>query len=97
MLEEITDHAAGRMRQRGFRATDARIVLENGTPSDDGVVLTRRDVAECIAEYRARIAELERLRGAAIFMSEGALVSVYRPSRRKIHRMIRERRSRAAR
>lgn len=97
MLESMTDHAACRLRQRGFRERDPQLVLENGTPSDDGVVLTRRDIAERISEYRARISELERLRGAAVFMSEGKVVSVYRPSRRKVRRMLREGRSRAAR
>ncbi len=97
MFKKTTDHAARRMRQRGFRESDARTVLENGTPSDDGVLLTRRDVAERIAEYRARIAELERLRGAAIFLSGGRVVSVYRPSRKKVRRMLREGRSRAVR
>ena len=40
---------------------DAEVVLENGTPSDEGVLLTRRDIAERISEHRARIAELQDL------------------------------------
>jgi hypothetical protein len=97
MFKDITKHAASRIRQRGFRKGDARILLENGTPSDDGVVLTRKDIAERISEHRARIAELERLRGAAIFLEDGRVVSVYRPARNKVRRMIREGRSRAIR
>jgi hypothetical protein len=97
MFENITHHAASRIRQRGFRETDAEVVLENGTPSDDGVVLTRRDIADRISEYRARIAELERLRGAAIFLADGRVLSVYRPGPKKVRRMIREGRSRATR
>jgi hypothetical protein len=97
MLDDITNHAATRIRQRGFRETDAQVVLENGTPSDDGIVLTRRDIAERISEYRARISELERLCGAAIFLADGRVVSVYRPGRKKVRRMIREGRSRASR
>ena len=97
MLDGLTGHAAERVRQRGFHDSDAEVVFENGTSSDDGVVLTARDVAERVSEYRARIAELERLRGTAIFLSGGKVLSIYRPGRRKVRRMLREGRSRARR
>ena len=97
MLDGLTGHASQRIRQRGFHDTDAEVVFENGSVSDDGVVLTARDVAERVSEYRARIAELERLRGTAIFLSGGKVLSIYRPDRRKVRRMIREGRSRARR
>jgi hypothetical protein len=94
MVDNLSQHAVDRMKQRGFRQRDAQLVIESGTPTDDGVILTRRDVAELIAEHRAKISELERLRGAAVFLAGGKVVSMYRPHPRKARRMVRDRRSR---
>ena len=94
MAEELTQHASRRIRQRGFRERDVDLILEAGTPTLDGVLLTGGDVAEQVATYRRRIADLERLRGSAVFLAEGRVVSVYRPSSDRLRRMIREGRSR---
>jgi hypothetical protein len=94
MIDTLTHHASIRVRQRGFRERDVEVILEHGTPTHDGVLLTSRDVSERVAEYRRRIGELERLRGAAVFLEEGHVVSVYRPSAAKVRRMIRHGRGR---
>lgn len=97
MAENLTQHASSRLRQRGFRERDVDLILENGTPTHDGVLLTSKDVAEQVAEYRQRIVTLERLRGAALFLKGGRVVSVYRPSAAKVRRMIRHGRGRQTR
>lgn len=94
MVDDITEHASRRIRQRGFRDRDVGVILENGTPTHEGVLLTGKDVAERVTEYRRRIAELERLRGAAIFLKDGQVLSVYRPGAVKVRRMIRHGRAR---
>ena len=94
MVENLTRHASSRIRQRGYREQDVDVILDNGTPTQEGVLLTSRDVAERIADCRRRIATLERLRGSAVFLEEGHVVSVYRPSITKVRRMIRHGRGR---
>jgi hypothetical protein len=93
----VTKHASVRVRQRRFRESDLTTILENGTPARDGVLLTRKDVADRISECRKTIDELERLSGAAVFLEDGQIASVYRPAHRKAHRMIRQGRGRVVR
>ena len=94
MSEILTHHAEVRLRQRGLRERDVAFVLEHGTPAGDAVLLTQQDAAQMIGEYRRRIAQLERLSGTAVFMDGGWILSVYRPSRVRVRRMLREGRSR---
>ncbi len=82
------------MRQRGYRESDLTVILQNGTTTHDGVVLSGKDVAMVVSNYRREIAKLERLKGSAVFLAEGKVVSVYRPSKSKVRRMIRHGRGR---
>ena len=41
----LSDHADGRLRQRGVRASDVALVVTHGTPVSDGYLLRARDVA----------------------------------------------------
>ena len=93
MSYRITQHAHRRLRQRGIRSRDPDLVLHYGTVTDDGVLLTNKDAAAQITEHPRLISSLERLRGTAVFTSGGHVLSAYRPSRPKISRMVRSRRS----
>ncbi len=90
----LTRHAEGRIRQRGVRERDLDLMIEHGTLTDDGVLLTRRDVAAAISEHRRAIAQLERLKGTALILDGATVLSVYRPDREKSRRMLRCRRTR---
>ena len=51
LLLEQTTHSLARLRQRGFRETDAQLIMEIGTEFRNGVFsLTDRDVDALIAE-----------------------------------------------
>ncbi len=90
----LTRHAEVRMRQRGVRERDLDLMIEHGTLTDDGVLLTRRDAAAAIGEHRRAIAQLERLKGTAVILDGATVLSVYRPDREKSRRMLRCRRTR---
>ena len=92
MSYTITRHAQRRLRQRGLRTGDLELVLQHGTVTDDGVLLTNKDAAAQIAEHHRCISSLERLRGTAVFTSGDLALSAYRPSRAKVRCMIRSRR-----
>jgi hypothetical protein len=64
------------------------LLFDCGTPTAEAVVLTNRDVNERIAAHRRAIAQLERLRGTAAIVEGESVLSVYRPSRRKMRRML---------
>ena len=87
METKLTLHARMRIRQRGFRERDVDLILEQGTLTHDGVILTRKHVADLVADYRRKIADLTRLSGAAVFSEDGVVVSIYRPDASKFRRM----------
>ena len=90
----VTRHGTERLRQRGYRRADLGLVLEEGTPAGNAVLLTNRDVDERIAECRRLISQLERLRGTAVVLAGDRVLSVYRPNRRKLKRFLRHRHGR---
>lgn len=90
----LTRHGTERLRQRGYRKADLGLVLAVGTPTGNAVVLTDRDVTQRIAEYRRLINRLERLRGSAVVLAGDRVLSVYRPRRSKLRRLLRHRQGR---
>lgn len=79
----FSQHALGRMRQRGFREADVDYIIERGTPTGEGYLLTGRDVAERLTELKSEIERLRRLKGAFVAVADGTILSVYRPGKRK--------------
>lgn len=90
----LTRHGTERLSQRGYRKADLGLVLREGTPAGNSVLLTDRDVDERVAEYRRLIDQLERLRGTAVVLAGERVLSVYRPRRRKLKRLLRHRQGR---
>jgi hypothetical protein len=90
----LTRHGTERLRQRGYRKADVGLVLALGTPMGNAVVLTDRDVTQRIAECRRLISQLERLRGSAVVLAGDRVLSVYRPRRSKLRRLLRHRQGR---
>lgn len=78
----VTAHADARLRQRGYRAEDLDLILSLGTEGAEGVVLTNADAQREINRMKRHIHRLERLRGTAVIMADGTVVSVYRPESR---------------
>jgi hypothetical protein len=84
----LTTHAAERVRQRGLRDRDLELVFECGTPTQEAVLLTGKDVAREIETCRRRMAQLERLRGTALIVAESVVVTVYRPDTERTKRLL---------
>lgn len=84
----LSEHAEERIQGRGLRKTDVEVILAYGSPKGDAVLLTERDAAEAIGELHRQIAQLERLKGAAVFLADQEIVSVYRPKKWKLRKMF---------
>jgi hypothetical protein len=83
----ITQHAAARMRQRGYSKQDIALVRSFGTPVRNGYLLTCKDVRYALGDAREDRQRLERLIGTALIELEGNMITVYRarkPVRRKL-------------
>jgi len=74
----LTNHAAVRMGQRGFREADVDLLLKVGTQiGDEAIFLTDRDAAREIERRRREIRQLERLRGSTLVVADGSLITLY--------------------
>lgn len=79
----FTNHAEGRMRQRGFRKADVDLVLRVATRvADDAFFLTDKDAAREIKRRRREIQQLERLRGSKLIVEGGSLITLYHANRK---------------
>jgi len=74
----LTLHAETRMRQRGLRDADLRLILSTATQvAPDAYLLTRGDTAREIARRKREIQQLERLKGCKVVVERGAVLTCY--------------------
>lgn len=86
---QLTEHAEVRARQRGFRERDVEVILRFGTHTDEGTLLTERDVRDGINELKRQIAALERLSGAAVVTDGNNIITPYHPKDTRARHMLR--------
>ena len=85
---KITKHADIRMQQRGLCNEQIELVLKHGEPTSDGYVMTSRALEGSLAELRHEIKMLEKLKNVNVIDIHGSVVTAYRVSDRRVHRMI---------
>ena len=90
MTIELTRHVQDRVRQRGYRETDLEFIFEHGTEMGDCVVLTSRDVEIERMKLKKSLEKLDRLKGSAIVVDGNHVLTVYRPARRRMKKMLRQ-------
>lgn len=91
---DITEHAKVRMRQRGLRDGDLRLLLHSASQvAEDAYLLTDQDAAREIARLKDEIKRLERLRGVKAVVVGGALVTCYHTRREAQKAALRHRRA----
>lgn len=82
----LSSHVEERMRQRGYTNHDLELALFFGTPVGDGCVVTKKDVEE----MKKDLQRLERLVGTLVIEQEGTVVTMYRPSKQRRRRLVRQ-------
>ena len=74
----LTRHGEARLSQRGIRKADLEVLLTHGTDiGRDRIMLTRRGAAEAIGDLKRRIADVERLAGKVLVVTDGHLITAY--------------------
>lgn len=87
---ELTRHAQVRMRQRGLRDDDIRLLLKSASQvSPDVYLLTEQDMAREIARCKREIQSLERLKGCKVVVEEGCIVTCYHADRKSRKKTLR--------
>jgi hypothetical protein len=89
MQMHITRHAASRRARLGIKDVDFETAIQIGSHTDDGVVVSDRDIDREVTELRSEIARLERLRGFYFACPGESLVTVYRPRPERLRRIMR--------
>ena len=87
---KLTRHAQTRMRQRGVRDDDLRLLLTAASQvSPDAYMLTEHDAAREIASRKREIQSLERLKGCKVVVEDGTIVTCYRARRENQKKTLR--------
>ena len=87
---KLTRHAEVRMRQRGLRNDDIRLLLTAASQiSRDVYLLTERDTAREIAKCKRKIQSLERLNGCKVVVEQGCVVTCYHTGKETRKKTIR--------
>ena len=86
---QITAHARKRMQQRSVRDIDLDLIMEFGIEFPDGLIVKDQDIEEEICRKKSEIHHLERLRGKAVIVKDGKLLTTYRPSRKQRKKFLR--------
>lgn len=87
-MATFTNHARTRIRQRGLRHADVEFVLQFGTETADGVILSNQDADCLVADAKRTIAMAERLRGQRIVADGDTIITVFRADRRQQHALL---------
>lgn len=92
---KMTHHAGARIRQRGLRDDDIRLLLKASSQiSSEIYLLTEHDAAREISLRKREIQSLERLRGCKIVVEQGYIVTCYHASSKNQKKSLRHGRAR---
>lgn len=80
---DLSRHAQKRMQQRGRRPAEIYFVLEHGTHTSKGVMLTARDVASLEKEARSMIEMAQRLKNVVIPCGGATVKTVFKATPRQ--------------
>ena len=82
-VSNLTKHIRARCQQRGIRERDLDLVAQFGTETPDGVIVTRKDVAEVERASKRLLNDLSRLQGVFVVTAGETMVTAYRATRQQ--------------
>jgi len=87
-MTAFTNHARGRIRQRGLRERDVEFILNYGTDTGDGVILAKKDAQRIIANAKRQIEAAERLVNKRVVADGEEIITVFHADRRQAHQLL---------
>jgi hypothetical protein len=85
----LTRHAQARLDQRGFRQDDVELLSWLGRPVEGGLMVCRKDALRVAARLQELADRYKRLAGSRLVIEGDAIVTAYRPGRRKARHLLR--------
>ncbi len=93
MFYDLTKHAEIRGQQRGFRTGDLDLIIEYGTPTREGIMLTKKDaqcaISEIQAEAKYKTQRVERLKNTFAPVAGNKVLTMQRARKWKQNRELR--------
>lgn len=77
-------HIRIRCQQRGIREADLSLIAHYGTTVRDGVVLTRKDIAETERNLKQVMSRLQKLEGVFVATKDETFTTVFRPTKHQL-------------
>ncbi len=86
----FTHHAISRFGHRGIRKSDLHLIAEYGSIAEQGMLLTRKDIASAGRSARKRLLDrLWKLQGVFVAMDGRKAITAFRVTRRQRRRQTR--------
>jgi hypothetical protein len=86
----MTRHARKRFKQRGFREDELELLMLAGVPVKDGIFVCARSARDLSGRLRRMADRCERLIGSWLVVEGDAVITAYRPGRRKTRSLMRQ-------
>lgn len=84
-----TEHALTRLAQRGMSIADVDFIIEVGSETKDGYLITKRDVRQLEGELKRFMDRIRRLEGKVTFVRDGDLITAFHATEHQQKRLLR--------
>lgn len=85
---ELTDHAALRLAQRGFRSGDLEWVMAIGSEVEGGFLVKEKDFLAVEHAVKRRLQRLRQLVGKRVVIEGDSIVTAYHAKPEKARRLL---------
>ena len=79
----LTEHIRARCQQRGIKERDLDLIAQFGTETPEGLILTRKNIAEIERQAKRLVHRLSRLQDVFIAADGESMITVYRATRQQ--------------
>ena len=87
-MSKFTKHARSRMRQRGLREQDVEFIIQHGTETRDGFILSRKDAAAVECDAKRLIQLASRLTNKRVIADGDEVITIYHASKKQQHSLL---------
>lgn len=85
----LTKHIRTRCQQRGIKEADLGLIVQYGTETPKGMILTRKDIAVVEREVKKLINSLSKLQDVFVAMDGETMMTAFRATKQQRRTMLR--------
>lgn len=84
----FTNHIISRAQQRSIMQNDLGLVYEFGTATDEGAILTMKDISEAERQAKELINRLHKLKNVFVAADGDVMITTYRATKNQRRRIV---------